>query len=267
MRRLIPDGYRLLEVEDCASTNDACLEAAVGGDPGRLWIRAERQHAGRGSRGRSWQSGSGNLFASLLLVDPAPMAALANLTFVAALGVHDAIETLAVAHGIHADIKLKWPNDVLVSGRKISGILLENHDISSGDSRRRAIVIGIGINCAGHPSDVPTKATDMTVEGMATSARDLMPHLATGLDSWLQRWNRGAGFADIRRHWLARAAGLDQRIVVKLGNRQVQGVFEDIDAQGLLCLRLDDGSVETLSSAEVFFGTSGHGSPGGTGTG
>lgn len=250
---MLPAGYRLIEVEETASTNSACLDAALGGDPGRLWIRAERQSAGRGSRGRSWDSMTGNLFASLLLIDPAPAPDLANLTFVAALGVHEAIAALAAQHGVHADIALKWPNDVLVSSRKVSGILLESHEIVRDGSRRRAVIIGIGINCMTHPQDVPMPATDLAVEGMAVPARDMLLHVATGLDHWLRRWDRGANFTEVRSHWLLHAKGLSQRIEVRLPGREHAGVFEDIDEKGMLRLRLDAGDVMTISSADVFF--------------
>ena len=252
---MIPAGYRLIEVEETESTNSACLQAAKDGDPGHLWIRAERQMAGRGSRGRFWVSGPGNLFASLLLVDPAPVASLANLTFVAALGVHEAIAALAAAHGEASDIALKWPNDVLVSARKVSGILLESHELIVAGDARRSVIVGIGVNCMSHPRDVPYRATDLAVEGMPVPARDMMERVATGVDNWLKRWDRGTNFGEIRRHWLAHAANLSKRIDVRLPNREVSGIFEGIDDKGMLCLRLDDGDLATISSAEVFFGT------------
>lgn len=252
---MIPAGYRLIEVEETASTNSACLEAAIEGDPGRLWIRAERQTSGRGSRGRSWDSGAGNLFASLLLAEPAPAAALAELTFVAALGVHEAISKLGEQHGVHADIALKWPNDVLVSARKVSGILLESHEVGERAARRRVVIIGIGINCMAHPRDLPTPATDLAVEGMAIPARDMLHLVAEGMNHWLERWDRGNNFTEIRRHWLAHARGLGQRIEVRLPGRDYSGIFEDIDEHGMLLLRLDDGKAMTISSADVFFKT------------
>ncbi|MCG6857386.1 MAG: biotin--[acetyl-CoA-carboxylase] ligase [Salaquimonas sp.] len=250
---MLPTGYRLIELDETVSTNSACLEAAQAGDSGYLWIRAEHQLSGRGSRGRSWTSGPGNLFASLLLIDPAPSVALANLTFVAALGVHEAIAALAVAHGEDSDIRLKWPNDVLVSSRKVSGILLESHEINIGGKRRRAIIIGIGINCMSHPHDVPTPATNLAVEGMTVSARDMMGRVALGVDNWLKRWDRGRNFDEIRRHWLSHATGLSKRIEVHLANRELTGIFEGIDETGMLRLRLDDGQLTTISSADVFF--------------
>ncbi|GIL00752.1 MAG: biotin--[acetyl-CoA-carboxylase] ligase [Alphaproteobacteria bacterium] len=248
-----PSGFRLIEVEATTSTNTACLEAAQSGDPGNLWIRAERQSSGRGSRGRSWESLPGNLFASLLLVDPGPTASLANLTFVAALGVHDGLGRLAAAHGIAPDITLKWPNDVLINGRKVSGILLEHHMVG----RRAAVIIGIGVNCAGHPGATTHAATDLAAEGMPAPPRDVLELTAQAIAGWLGRWGRGTGFPDIRRAWLARASALGRPIVARLPSGDVAGIFEDLDAQGQLVLRRPDGRAVTIAAADIFFDAGG----------
>lgn len=245
---MLPAGYRLIELEETVSTNTFCLEAAQSGDPGNLWVRADRQAAGRGSRGRPWVSETGNLFASLLLVDPAPREALPNLTFVAALAVREAIAELAAAHRQIRDIALKWPNDVLISGRKVSGILLESHTL--GD--RAATIIGIGVNCSNHPQDVLHRATDLASEGILAPPRDLLEVLASKMDAWLTRWERGTRFHEIRRSWLEQASGLGNRIYVRLPGRELSGTFQDIDADGYLILSLDDGSEVRISAADVF---------------
>ena len=253
MAALVPAGYRLIEVEETASTNAACLEAAKASDPGNLWIRADRQVAGRGSRGRSWVSAPGNLFTSLLLVDPAPVQSLSNLTFVAALAVREALAEVATLHQQSANIALKWPNDVLLSGRKVSGILLESHEIQAESSKRRSVIVGIGVNCVSHPDDTLHDATDLATEGFAIPARDMFALIAASVDNWLKKWDRGNGFLDIRRHWLDHAHGVSEPIHVRFADRQISGIFENIDTMGQLELRCDDGSLVAISTADIFF--------------
>lgn len=245
---MVPAGYRLIEIESTGSTNTACLEAAQAGDPGNLWIRAERQMQGRGSRGRPWVSEPGNLYASLLLIDPAPMAAIANLTFVAALGLRDALGELAETRGARPEIRLKWPNDVLIGGAKTSGILLEHHTVEG----RSAVIVGIGVDCASHPAGTTHRATDLAAEGLAVAPRDLFDLLASHFDRWLARWDRGAGFPAVRSAWLDSAAGRGDSMVARLPKRELTGIFEDIDRGGHLRLRLKDGKLVAISAADIF---------------
>ncbi|MFZ1814482.1 MAG: biotin--[acetyl-CoA-carboxylase] ligase [Rhizobiaceae bacterium] len=245
----MPTGYRLRVLEETTSTNTACLDAATQGDPGRLWIMARRQTAGRGSRGRDWVSQEGNLFASLLLIDPAPRQKLGTLTFVVALAVRDTLADLFHQHGIVRDVSLKWPNDVLVSGRKVSGILLESHAIAG----KGVLIAGVGVNCASHPDEVLHKATDLASEGLSISPEAFLKLMAGKLDLLVGQWARGEGFEPIRRKWLEKATGVGERIYVKMAGRELSGTFDTIDENGMLDLELDDGSIVKLSVADIFF--------------
>jgi BirA family biotin operon repressor/biotin-[acetyl-CoA-carboxylase] ligase len=243
-----PSDYRLVEIGETTSTNDSCREAALAGDPGRLWIRAERQTASRGSRGRSWVSIEGNLLASLLLIDPAPREQAFLLSYVAGLAVRGAIARLAQEQRLVRDISLKWPNDVLVSGKKVSGILLEQHAVGPS----MAVVIGIGINCVGHPQETLHRASDLQSEGFIARAPQLMQLLAEEMAQWLAIHDRGAGFQQVRKAWMENASGLGSDIFVRLPGREMSGVFEEIDEASYLVLSLDDGSRIRLSAADVF---------------
>ena len=236
-------------MEETASTNSDCLAAAQAGDQGRLWIRAGRQTAGKGSRGRDWVSVDGNLYASLLLIDPGPREKLAGLTFVTALAVREALAELSREAGTVRDISLKWPNDVLVSGKKVSGILLECHEIAG----RTAVIAGIGINCVSHPPETMHRATDLAAEGMAVTPDLLFGKVARHFDRLLVEWDGGEGFAVIREKWLAEASGLGERIYVRMPGREVSGIFETIDPDGYMELELDDGSVVRISVGDIFF--------------
>ena len=235
-------GVRLIERDAVGSTNTEALGLACAGECGPLWITARAQSAGRGRRGRAWVSEPGNLYASLLLTDPGPRERAAELSFVAALAVHDAVA--ASATPLAARLALKWPNDVLIDGRKISGILIEGEEPS--------VVVGIGVNCAHHPRDTSYPASDLAAAGAVVPAENLFAQLSATMMWRLAQWNRGAGFEAIRADWLARAAGVGGPIRIALADGERSGGFETVDAHGRLILRLSDGTTETITAGDVF---------------
>lgn len=243
----LPD-YRHVALGDVGSTNSEAMARARAGDPGNLWVTARRQLAGRGRRGRPWVSEEGNLYASLLLVDPAPVARLGTLPLVAAVAVYRALRPL-FARTPQA-LAIKWPNDILVDGRKINGILLESESLPGG---RMAVVVGCGINCRHHPDNPAYPATDLADCGIDRAPADLFPALARAMAGTLMEWNRGAGFAAVREAWLLAARGIGERVTVNLHEGQVAGVFEEIDADGYLCLLTEDGARRRISAGDLFF--------------
>jgi BirA family biotin operon repressor/biotin-[acetyl-CoA-carboxylase] ligase len=224
------------------STNEEALRLAAQGVRGPLWIVAERQSAGRGRRGRAWISPAGNLYATLLLTDPAPIAARPQLSFVAALAMVDAIVSLAPA--LASRLAIKWPNDLMIAGGKVAGILLEG----AGE----AVVVGIGVNCDCHPDGTEHPATDLAVAGASVAPAALLGALSRTMAGRLGQWRRGAGFADVRADWLAHAAGLGADIRVRLGERELCGRFEMLDEAGALVLRRPGGETATVAAGEVF---------------
>lgn len=244
------DDYRYIELASTDSTNTRCVEHAKDGDPGKLWVRAKTQTAARGSRGRDWQSDEGNLFASLLLLNPAEggyASVLSGLTFVTSLALLWAIKE---ASADDTNVKLKWPNDVLVNGKKCAGILLENQNIQG----KAALVIGIGVNCVSHPSNTNYPATDLSHQGIAISAEQLFMSLVAHMDGFISQWDRGRNFAEIRQLWLKHAIGLGKPIRVKIpGQADETGIFETIDETGLLILDQENGTKKRISAADIFF--------------
>jgi BirA family biotin operon repressor/biotin-[acetyl-CoA-carboxylase] ligase len=241
----VGNGYRHIAFDEIESTNLIAMEYARNADPGKLWITAEKQSQGKGSRGRSWVSQPGNLYASLLLcIDSAPEK-LTNLTFVASLATY---ETLAqfIPEG---QLALKWPNDVLLKQAKVSGILLENHIRKEKES---AIIIGIGINCQSNPDNTNTPATNLANSGYAVEPQSVFHHLVSQMDAWLALWNEGANFGEIREEWLARAVGLGQEIRVTMPHKELRGIFEELDQNGCLILRTPDNLRHTISTADIF---------------
>ncbi|WP_207199470.1 biotin--[acetyl-CoA-carboxylase] ligase [Rhodoplanes elegans] len=226
------------------STNAEALRRARDGETGPVWITAERQSAGRGRRGRAWTSASGNLFASLLLADPAPIPEASQISFVTALAVHDAV--CAVAPSLAPRLTLKWPNDLLCGGRKLSGILVE------GETRHGlVVVVGIGINCAHHPDDTLYPATDLAAEGAAASPAAVFLALAGAMRARLAEWDRSRGFASIRDAWLARGPVPGTPLMVRFEGTETAGRFETIDGHGNLLITGDEG-VQKIAAGDVF---------------
>lgn len=228
-------------VAETGSTNaDMLLLAAQGVGEG-VWLRAERQTAGRGRLGRVWTAPPGNLSASTLVRlrpgDPPP----ATLALVAAVALHEAVRLFLPSA---VPMQLKWPNDLLVAGAKLSGILLER----GGD----AVVVGIGVNLAYHP-DLPDRpTTSLAAHGVAIGAEAFLDVLAEGFARWLARW-RGEGFASLRAAWLAAAHPPGTALSARLPDgAMVEGLFDGLDPDGALILRLASGSRHVIHAADVF---------------
>jgi BirA family transcriptional regulator, biotin operon repressor / biotin---[acetyl-CoA-carboxylase] ligase len=237
-------GVQHVSYDTLGSTNAEALVRARTGERGPLWITACTQTAGRGRRGSTWVSETGNLYATLLLTEPAPPAAAAQLSFVAALALHDAVAECAPQLG--PLLRLKWPNDLLLGGAKLAGILIEG-----AHEPVFTTVIGIGVNCATHPAGTPYPATDLAAAGALASPEQVLTALSAAMVQRLAQWARGEGFSAIRADWLKRAAGLGETIRVRLPEREFSGRFEGLDDAGRLLIA-DAGGVTAVTAGEVF---------------
>ncbi len=248
MTAIWPKGYGLKTFDVIDSTNEEAKRLATAGEPGPIWISAARQTAGRGRRGRAWDTPTGNLAATLMLRPGKPAGECAQLSFAAAIATCDMLQGFAPA----TPMRVKWPNDVLAGGRKISGILLES--ASQGGEAPTWLAIGIGANLATHPGGTELPATSLkALDAAVPTADDALLHLAAHFARWYEAW-KASGFAGLRDAWLARAAGLGQRIRARLATEETTGVFEGIDETGALILRENAGSVRHIAAGEVFFG-------------
>jgi BirA family biotin operon repressor/biotin-[acetyl-CoA-carboxylase] ligase len=241
-----PAGYGLKEFDEIDSTNEEARRLAAAGERGPVWVIADHQTAGRGRRGRKWESPTGNLAASLLLNPGKPASECAQISFVSALAASDTVASFTPEF----EIKVKWPNDVLVGGRKIAGILLES---ASQGSDPQYLIVGIGMNLRAYPPDTEFPATSLTALGLhAPLPRHALLELAGPFAKWYDIWC-GQGFSPIRDAWLARAAGLGTRIRARLTNEETVGIFEGIDDTGALLLRETQDRLRTIAAGEVFF--------------
>jgi BirA family biotin operon repressor/biotin-[acetyl-CoA-carboxylase] ligase len=234
-------------VESLGSTNEEALARARAGQGGPLWIVAARQTTGRGRRGRTWTSEPGNLYASLLLDDPAPAAVAPQICFVAALALHDAVLDIS-SDLAPARLKLKWPNDLLLDDAKVAGILVEGVTVGS----RSAVVVGFGVNCRSHPHDTPYPATDFAAAHFQLSPAALLARLGVTWTARAREWARGQDFAAIRAAFLARVTGVGASIEARLHDRAVAGRFEGVDERGALVLVKPDGTRVTVAAGDIF---------------
>jgi BirA family biotin operon repressor/biotin-[acetyl-CoA-carboxylase] ligase len=175
-----------------------------------------------------------------------PPARAGEVAFVAALAAADACAALAPA----AEVRCKWPNDVLIAGRKAAGLLIES-SIAAG--RVEWLVVGIGVNLAAHPDAVEFPATHLALHaGRAIAVEEGLSALASAFAERYSLW-RAQGFAPVRAAWLARAAGLGGPIRVRLDGSELTGTFAGIDADGALMLTLADGAERRITAGDVFF--------------
>ncbi len=245
----LPQGFRRLAFDSLPSTSSEALAAARRGEPGGLWITAAEQSDGRGRRERPWTTERGNLAASLMLIDAAPPEVAATISFVAAVALHQAVVDVA-GPAVAERLALKWPNDLLLDGHKIAGILVEGERLTDG---RLAVVVGIGVNCESHPDlEGDTPLADFASRGVAVEREALFHALAARLAAEIALWDRGAGFAATRAAWLARSTGLGGPIRVRLDRRTIDGHFENLDDTGRLIVTRADGAREAFSAGDVF---------------
>ncbi len=247
----LPAGYRWHYLEVVDSTNAEAMRRASVGEPPGLWIFAGLQRAGRGREGRDWVSKSGNLHASLILTPGCPLQTCAQLSLVAGLAALDAVRALTDAADGSLGLALKWPNDLILEGGKLGGILLESNTAAKDGL---LVVIGTGLNLAFHPEPGEidgARATDLSEHGWTIAPRDALAALAWTTDEWLQIWDRGNNFGEVRRRWLERAYGLGEKISVKHGGNETCGLFDSLDENGALLLDCGNDGLKRITVGDV----------------
>jgi len=244
----MPSGTELRVFETIDSTNAEALRVLGNGYRGPCWFMARRQNAGRGRQGRRWISETGNLHASLLVPLNCAPEDVSQLSFVAALGVHDAVTAIIGAREESPGLALKWPNDVLLNGRKLAGILLET---SSAAGRTNAAVIGVGLNLVHAPQIRGKPATSLAADNIKITPERALACLADCFYQRIGEWEQGKNFLKIREDWLSRAYGIGAKYMVNMNSEKMNGIFETIALDGAFILRLANGEAQRITSGEV----------------
>ncbi|HJD55714.1 MAG TPA: biotin--[acetyl-CoA-carboxylase] ligase [Rickettsia endosymbiont of Pyrocoelia pectoralis] len=299
------NNYKLFVFDELDSTNSEAIRIAQSQKPNiNCAVLAKSQTRGRGRSGKSWQSSTGNLHASLLIKPNKELELLPQLSFVTALAVYDSIESSLqektasfdevsmqqhlrrndriqlnsqsfrqdefkaepaerikirehrrmsqnslASSFVNDAVRLKWPNDVLINGKKISGILLESVKVDDD----YYLIIGIGINITYHPENIDQPTTSLSAANLPiTEPQVLLEILIDNFEKYYQIWKK-EGFASIRKKWLQHAYKLHKNISVKYQNEIIHGIFKDIDSTGKIILQLPSNKILSLSTAELSF--------------
>jgi len=243
----LPDAYRLICFDSIDSTNEAAKRLAVEGAAERTVVWARQQTAGKARRGRGWVSEPGNLYCSVLLRPDRPADEAMQISFVAATAVADSLADIALAS---AAVECKWPNDALVDGRKVAGILLESS--TRNGFELDWLVVGVGINVSHHPADAEFPATSLKEAGCGDlNVAGVLTSFISHFDRWFGHWSL-EGFLPVREAWLRRARGIGAPLTVRLERETIVGTFSGIDTQGALIVTAEEGT-RRITSGDVFF--------------
>lgn len=228
----------VIELKTVGSTNDHAKDLARQGAAAGTVVWAHEQTAGRGRQGNGWVSAPGNLYMSMVLYPKKAVEHVGQLSFLSAVALAAVLERIIP---VTAQVQLKWPNDILINRKKAAGILIET------ESGAPWVVVGMGLNV----TNAPEGAVCLHDLGVRTRAADIFPLVVAEMRAQLALWET-SGFDSIRAAWLNRAYNLGQEIRARLPSETVTGVFEGIDTQGALQLRVQSGQVRTVNSGEVF---------------
>jgi BirA family biotin operon repressor/biotin-[acetyl-CoA-carboxylase] ligase len=221
-------------LEEVGSTNDEAQRRAANGERGPIWIATRRQTAGKGRSGRAWvEASEGNVAATLLFAPGSALAQLPELSLVAGVATYDAVAE-CLGGQFAGRVELKWPNDVLIDGAKVSGILIESGNYGS----ETLSLIGIGINVVSAPPVTDRAVTHLAAHAYAGDAHTVLDALVAHMAHWLSIWSAGTGFSAIRTAWAERAMPLGRTLEIKTQEGPVTGAFAGLDHDGALLIDL-----------------------------
>jgi BirA family transcriptional regulator, biotin operon repressor / biotin---[acetyl-CoA-carboxylase] ligase len=239
--------HRIVHLHETGSTNADAMRLALAGEELPLWVMADVQTSGRGRAGRQWQSPPGNLCASLAFSCIAPLEKAGQLSLIAGISVIDAVRaTTSLAPDVQ--LRLKWPNDILMNLAKLGGILVES---TTAPGRAGFVaILGFGLNVLTSPDDLGAAATALARHGNAPSGSHLIQALDEHVSAWLARWDQGNNFAAIRNAWIERAGSMGEPITINTVDGPVSGTYEGLSETGALHARVD-GVLREFSHGDV----------------
>ncbi|MBS0234015.1 MAG: biotin--[acetyl-CoA-carboxylase] ligase [Proteobacteria bacterium] len=227
---------RILHFAETGSTNADAMRLALDGEALPFWVTADIQTGGRGRSGRIWVSQQGNLHASLALRSDAPMEKAGQLSLLAGISVIDAVlATMDLAH--QAELRLKWPNDILIGIAKAGGILVESTSLREGSGF--LAILGFGLNLVAFPDAIGREVTALARHGKAPEPRVLLSALSNSLFFWLDRWNAGSDFSEIRTAWLERAGHIGEPIMINTAGGSIRATYQGLTETGALLADVD----------------------------
>lgn len=253
----LPNGYTLAHYDKLGSTNQQALSLAteLGNQPlneqNGIVVFTKNQSAGRGRSGRTWLSSAQTLTATILISTHAPKDKVAQVAFVMAVAAHKTICDLLPAEQQNK-IGLKWPNDILVQGHKLCGILIESQ--LSKFNKSHILAVGIGMNIGGIPQDGDFSAMSLAQMGIEVGVETVLSKLCHNFAGFFEQWSNGRNFTDIRKIWLDHALGLGGKITARLPNQTIHGIFESLDANGTLILRDEADEIHQITAGDIFIG-------------
>ena len=246
-------GHELVVYDSLDSTNaEAIRQSRLRRNPNPIWVLAKRQTEGRGRHGRLWSSPPGNFYGSLLLKNPCEIRKAPQLGFVAGVALRAAFKQIVPSL---KDVILKWPNDALLNGAKLAGILLES-SVLTQTPEDLWVAIGVGINLAFHPDDTPYPATNLASYGAPVSLSNCIKCISDAFAQKIELYDKGQNFHDIRVEWLKAAHEIGTPIKIRKKNdcetENVFGNFGGIDETGSLILNQEDKGT-LIHSGDVIF--------------
>lgn len=240
--------YNLLIFDEVDSTNLEARRLVEHNIAGNFVIVSSKQSKGRGSYSRSWVSLEGNLHCSILLKTYSKISLISQLSFVTSLAIYDTINFFANSD---CKISLKWPNDILVNGAKISGILLESILLPSSDIVNY-VIVGVGINIKNSPDNLNRKTTSLFESfGVELSPDKVLDQFMNYFEKYYYKWQM-EGFVKLRKIWLSRAQDVNQVVTLVSQNNRVSGTFLDIDVSGAIRLKLASGQICNFEYGELY---------------
>ena len=238
------EDFHLLSYQEVDSTNEEAKRLAVGGASHGAFIWGKQQSAGKGRSGREWVSKQGNLFVSVLLSPEVALKHYQEVSFVAALAVKEMLEPIV---GGEYELSLKWPNDVLLDGKKVAGILLESVNIADKDW----LIVGVGLNVDSFPKDVRYPATCLTQAGVQIISAKIalsrfIHHFVGRYDMWMKE-----GFEPVRDVWCESGYRFGESVSMASGDEKIEGIFADIGADGAMLLKDATGEMREIYAGEM----------------
>lgn len=250
MKKYIYKNYKINHFSEINSTNIKAKEMAIKNEiSDKEIVIADVQTAGRGRKNRDWQSQKGNLFFSILLKPEKEISQIQEISFVSAVALQKTIEYFIKTQNSNKNIfvKNKWPNDILVNNKKISGILLES--AVKNEKLTDFVVVGIGVNLVSHPEKLIFQATNLSKLKVEVEKEDFLPKFLDNFDDFYQKWCY-FGFKTIRNIWLENSWNLNQEIQIDQDHEKISAKFIDIDQQGNLILERN-GKILKITVGDV----------------